>query len=131
MLAEKLQCDEDELTEKGYVVASAGIAATRDSPASPESVELLKRKGIDLRGHASQPLTQRLLDQADYVYTMTQRHCELILTSRPEASDRVSLLDREGTDISDPFGGGSDEYERCEAEIERNLRTIISEISLK
>ena len=59
-------------------VVSAGIAAARGQPATDNSVAALKKVGIDLSGHASQPLTQELLDRALAVFCMTESHRSMI-----------------------------------------------------
>jgi protein-tyrosine phosphatase len=76
-------------------------------------------------------LTERLLHQADHVYTMTRTHRDAILEAYPEVADRLELLARDRTDIPDPMGGGMQDYERCEREIERQLRTLLNELPLK
>ncbi len=127
-LAEKLKCSEDELLDRGYLVVSAGLAAGVGAPASPESVELLRRRGVDLSGHSSQQVGDRLLDQADHIYTMTRAHRQAILSARPDLTDRVEVLSRDGLDVSDPIGGGMSDYEDCEREIERHVRALLKEL---
>ncbi len=129
-LAERLQCTEEELFDRGFVVESAGLAAAIGAPASPESIEISQKRGVDLRAHSSQPLTDRLLEQADHIYTMTQDHRDSILAARPDISDRLDLLSREREDISDPIGGGKSEYQTCEQEIEKNIRVILNEMKI-
>ncbi|QDT48552.1 Low molecular weight protein-tyrosine-phosphatase YwlE [Symmachiella dynata] len=128
MLTERLECTEDELSDRGHIVASAGIAASMGGRPSPESVEILQAKGIDLHQHASQPLTGNLLQAADHVYTMTNGHRESILYEAPLAEERVSVLSRDGGDISDPIGCGMDQYVECADQIERNLKALIAEL---
>lgn len=130
-MAKELQCCEDDLVDRGFVVASAGLAAAIGAPASPESVQLLYKHGIDLRGHESQPLSNRLLDQADHIYAMTRGHRDAILSERPELSNRVHLLSADGGDVSDPIGGGMSEYERCQTEIENHVRALLKNIRVK
>lgn len=127
-LSQQLQCAEDELIDRGYVVQSAGLAAANGLPASPESVAILEEKGIDLRNHESQPLTDQLLNQADYVFTMTRQHRDAIVGNRPAVAERVGLLSQDGGDISDPIGGTVIDYQKCEAEIERHVRAILSRL---
>jgi protein-tyrosine phosphatase len=127
-LAERLECDESELEERGYVVLSAGLSAGLGAPASPEAVELLAREGIDLSGHASQPATTRLLQQADVIYTMTRQHRQAIVAGHPELESRVQLLAADRTDIIDPIGGGPEIYETCKQEIERHVRVIVERL---
>src|SRR5262245_59045666 len=128
LLAERLQCPEDELVDRGYMVASAGVAAGPGSPSSPEAVEILAKRGVDLRGHESQPVTPQLLSQADQIFTMTQSHRELLVREFPETAPRVRLLARDGSDVIDPLGAGVEEYRDCAAQIERYLQEIVAEL---
>ncbi|HVW02695.1 MAG TPA: Sua5/YciO/YrdC/YwlC family protein [Planctomycetaceae bacterium] len=128
LLADKLGCSEENLVDSGYVVASAGLSAGLGHPPSPEGVQILAERGVDLRSHESQPLTPRLLNQADHIYAMTRSHRDAILWEYPELADRVELLSRTGHDISDPIGAGYDEYVRCAAEIEEHVRSILAEL---
>jgi len=128
LLAERLACREDQLEERGYTIASAGLSTGVGAPASPEAVDVLRRRGIDLSRHESQPATARLLQQADRIFTMTRAHRETILRECPELDDRVELLSRQERDISDPIGGPLEEYQRCADEIEQNLRALLAEM---
>lgn len=128
LLAERLGCSDDELADRGFIVLSAGLSAASGAPASGEAVELFRQRGIDLRGHASQPLTDRLLEQADHILAMTRGHRDAIVTARPEVADRVTLLARDGGDISDPIGGTPRDYEECQQQIEFHLRAILDDL---
>jgi protein-tyrosine phosphatase len=128
LLAEKLGCQEDELSDQGFIVGSAGLAAAAGAPPSPEGVTILAEQGIDIRSHESQPLTERLLDQADHLYTMTKGHRAAILAERPDLAEVVQLLSPEGKDVSDPIGGGFQCYVDCKKEIEKHLQSIIDRI---
>ncbi|HUQ68986.1 MAG TPA: Sua5/YciO/YrdC/YwlC family protein [Planctomycetaceae bacterium] len=128
LVATRLQCSDDELVDRGYTIASAGLAAAVGAPASSEAVELLADEGIDLREHESQPLTERLLNQADHVFTMTRQHRQAILAERPDLQDRVRVLAEDGSDISDPIGGPRATYVACRDEIERHLRSFVDRL---
>lgn len=128
MLADRLNCSESELTQRGFIVASAGLAADYGSAASYESIAAMRQRGIDLRSHSSQPLSERLLEQADRCYTMTKGHRNAILDSRPDLVNRVQLLSRDGRDVSDPIGSGPQEYAACASSIERQIAQILNEI---
>ncbi|WP_197443480.1 arsenate reductase/protein-tyrosine-phosphatase family protein [Maioricimonas rarisocia] len=129
LLCESLDCEEDELAERGFVVASAGISARPGMPAAPEAVQLLARDRVDLSGHASQPLTEQLLLQADRIWTMTAGHRMAILGSYPHLTDRVQLLSEAGKDISDPIGGGMNEYTSCRNEILECIRQVMTSMA--
>lgn len=128
LLSEKLNCEEADLTSRGVVVRSAGLAAFDGAPASVEAVELLRELGIDLDDHQSRRATASLLLHADYVVTMTRMHRETILQQYPQLGDRVRTVAQDGTDVSDPFGEGIDEYRRCRDQLERNLDTFASRL---
>ena len=130
MLAQRIGCQSDELPDHGYFVSSAGIAASYGSPAAPESATLVADRGANLDAHESQPLTERLLNHADFVYTMTRSHRSAIITRRPEVADRVRVLASDGGDIPDPIGCGMDEYERCRDAIESHLNRILADLPL-
>ena len=121
---------EDELADHGYLVMSAGMSAEPGLPASLESVEVARRSGVDLRGHESQPITERLLDQSDRIFTMTRSHRDALLASFPRLASRVELLSRDNTDISDPIGAPQEEYDVCQKEIEKNLRLILDSLPI-
>ncbi|ADG68416.1 Protein-tyrosine phosphatase, low molecular weight [Planctopirus limnophila DSM 3776] len=128
LLAEKLSCPEEELVDHGYVILSAGLAAAIGAPANPEAIALLADEGLDLRNHESQPLTERLLQQVDMIYTMTRGHRDAILAERPDLASRVRTLSPAGKDIADPIGGGRDVYRSCKQVIETHLQQIIQDL---
>jgi L-threonylcarbamoyladenylate synthase len=127
-LAKRLGCPEQELAERGHLVVSAGLSADVGAPAAQDAVELLAAEGIDLAGHESQPLTERLLNHVDHVYTMTKQHRSAILSGRPDLEQMVSLLSPDQTDISDPIGGGRAEYEACKLEIEHSIQALLDRL---
>ena len=91
---------------------------------------LMRGEGIDLTGHESQPLSERLLNHADFVYTMTRGHRSAVVAHRPDLENRVQVLSRDGSDIPDPIGGGMDEYELCRDTIREHLQAVLSELPL-
>ena len=127
-LSDRLRCAEDQLVERGFVVASAGVAASLGAPASSEAVEVLAQRGVDLSSHSSQPLSRKLFAQVDRIWTLTRQHRDAILRECPEAAPRVELLSREGGDIPDPIGGGMDEYVDCANAIEKHVRALVAQI---
>lgn len=127
-LADRLGCREDELVDRGHLVVSAGLSAAVGAPASPESVELMEDEGIDLTTHESQPLTDRLLNHVDHVYTMTREHRAAILSKRADLEQTVQLLSADRSDISDPIGGGRSEYEACKQEIEQAVNVVLNRL---
>src|SRR3712207_7174432 len=58
--------------------ASAGLAAGYGMPAAAELLALAEELGLNVASHRSRPLTDELLDRADYVVTMTAGHRDSI-----------------------------------------------------
>jgi protein-tyrosine phosphatase len=129
-LSQKLGCNDEELVDRGFVAVSAGLSAVVGAPASAEAVELLMKRGADLRTHESQPLTSRLLENADHIFTMTAAHRSAILAERPDLADRILLLSPTGADVSDPIGGSLNDYAACEEEIARHVRSLVEAIDV-
>ncbi|MCA9081844.1 MAG: Sua5/YciO/YrdC/YwlC family protein [Planctomycetaceae bacterium] len=128
-IARRMDCREDDLLDRGVIVISGGLAAYPGAPASRNAIVLLNEDdGIDLRDHASQPITQDLLMRADLVVTMTAAHREAIVSTFPELRSKTRLLAADGRDISDPVGGDLDEYRRCRDEILGYIEQLVAEL---
>ena len=104
-------------------VASAGIGAMDDEPASAMARAVARESGLDLESHRARLLTRGDVLAARLVLTMGPRQLEFIRVLAPEASDRVFLVsDYASTgesrqEIRDPFGGDREAYRRTLAEL--------------
>ena len=126
-LSEKLNCTLDALPSNGYIINSAGVLAAPDMPASHESIEVCRRKGIDITSHLSKAAMAVELDECDYIFAMAANHCKNIGYISHGALDRCQLLD-EGRDICDPIGGDAKIYGQCAEHIEEALTIRLNEI---
>jgi len=91
-------------------VESAGLSAAEGAPATPQAVEALGRRGIDLSAHRAHPLTPERLERADRVFGLSQSHLETLRAGAPDLADRVELLDPEGGGVDDPYGAPVETY---------------------
>jgi L-threonylcarbamoyladenylate synthase len=130
LVAGRLGCGPAELEANGVMVASAGLSAWGGSPASDPAIAVVGEQGIDLSGHASQPLTERLARQADVIWTMTAAHRAAILAQFPDLADRVWMLSPGRRDVIDPIGGSQETYRRCAAQIREHLESRIDTLGL-
>ncbi len=128
LLSSKLGCAPSDLAKRGYVVASAGMAAGRGNPATVEAVAIGKNYGAELDGHGSQPLTLDLLSRADFVFTMTRSQQSMLSSLRVPGAATPQLLDPAGADVDDPIGGSAEIYHDCAAQIFRYLNERLLEI---
>lgn len=112
-------------------VQSAGVAARSGEPVSEHSVTALKRVGIDIARHASQPLTQELVDNAVAIFCMTEAHQAMIqLRFDPDPSKLFlfrEFMDRgRDKEIGDPFGGPLRLYETCRDEMVEAIPSLVA-----
>jgi protein-tyrosine phosphatase len=128
LLAEQVGCTPAELPERGFVVLSAGLSAMMGGGAASEAVEAAQKWGVDLQQHLSQPLSQALLTQADYVFAMTESHRRAVAARFPRAGVPVELLSPHGQDIADPIGGDQAVYDQCMEQIVACLRERVPAI---
>ncbi|MEM8666444.1 MAG: Sua5/YciO/YrdC/YwlC family protein [Planctomycetota bacterium] len=108
-------------SEDAVRVLSAGLAAMAGSGASPQAVEVMGKRGLDLTGHSSRPLDDSVMNVADLILTMTSGHRSAILAAWPNLHDRVHTLRRDGGDVSDPVGMPVEVYQGCADQIEQEL----------
>ncbi len=126
-LAQKLGLRIDQLEQMGYKIASCGVMAANGIGASAESVRFCTSKGVDISDHKSQRLDAEMLQEADYIFTMSASHKNGIISLLPKAGEKCMLLEGLGN-ISDPIGTGYEVYETCGLRIERAVDKRISEL---
>ncbi|SDI04396.1 protein-tyrosine phosphatase [Alteribacillus persepolensis] len=112
---------------------SAGIYAAQGMPASEGAKTVLHERQIAF-GHASQPLTDELIDWADIILTMTKSHRDIVHQTHPKAMDKAFTLrefawdDKYGADIADPIGGTDETYRACADEIDELLDQVMKKL---
>lgn len=111
-------------------VVSAGVAARSGEPVSENSVVALRKVGIDISRHRSQPLTQKLVDEALAIICMTESHRAMVQFHADPVPRNIYLmrefLDRAADkEIPDPFGGPLKVYELCRDEMVEAIPSLI------
>ena len=127
-LATRLKCSPPDLEDHGLLVMSAGIQAMTGGRATPEAVQVMHDRGLDLSQHESQPLVDRHARFADLILTMTRSHREALLQQWPAVASRTEVLSRDGSDLADPIGGPIESYRRCAEYIDAQLDAWLPEI---
>jgi len=130
LLAEKIGCSSQDLENLGVTVSSAGLEAYCGESASPQAVQIMQERGLDIRNHVSRPLTERFVLEADCVFAMTQAIRDAIIAQWPGAANRVFLLHPDGKDIRDPFGGTIETYRVSADMIEEAILRRLDELLL-
>ena len=116
-MAEVIAADIFKEAEIKSVVSSAGLSVARREPAAEYAAAAAVKNGLCLSGHVSRPVSDDILMQADLILTMTQAHRAYILAEYPQHETKTHTLGRYVTDtdsdISDPFGGSTEDYDAC------------------
>ena len=114
-------------------VISAGVAARVGEPVSENSVLALRKVGIDISQHRSQPLTQQMLDEALAVICMTESHRAMIQVQAEPAPRNLFLFRQFNpvngeNEIGDPFGGPLRIYEAARDEMVESIPALVAHL---
>ena len=122
-------CMLNELARQGghnLRALSAGIGAVDGLPASQGARRAMQRRGLSLEGHASQAVTEDLLQKADLVVGMTPRHTALVRAMGASAP----LYAFDDPPIPDPYGGDDAQYEQAAQDICRQLPALLDRLQV-
>jgi L-threonylcarbamoyladenylate synthase len=128
-LAEKLQCNVDDLDKIGYKVDSAGIIGSSGFPASDEAVVACAVMGVDIKAHRNKALSKELIEESDIIYAMEQIHRDRVIALEPKAAEKCLLLAGD-TGIPDPIGHPQQFYNNCAELIERAVQKRVGELEI-
>jgi len=119
-LAARLGVAPAALHAAGFEVASAGVHASPGAPASDHAQAVMQRRGLNLSEHAASPVLPRHVQGSERVYCLTAGHRQALLALLPPGrAAHVALLDPDGGDVPDPFGGSLERYARTAEVLER------------
>ncbi len=110
-------------------VISRGLSAFENSPASENSIKAIKKYNIDLTSHRAKSLSPDELKYYDLILTMSSNHKNIIISAFPDVKDKIFTVYEfsfnKNADISDPFGGNIEIYEKCLDEIYKCIEEIV------
>jgi protein-tyrosine phosphatase len=72
-------------------VHSAGTMRWR-GPATPEAVQAMRERGLDVSAHQSRGLNPALIDASDLVLGMTRAHVDFVALHCPDAIERTFMV---------------------------------------
>lgn len=122
-----------ELNRRDVEVASAGVMMSDGMGASFETIELLRRQGMDVTGHRSRSLNIDMLNKSDLILVMEKSHEDRIVQMAPWVSNRLFLLKEfarvkdNNLNIPDPIGKSPAFYEQT-LEVIRDAVDKLSQI---
>lgn len=123
----------DRGLESKCKVRSAGVWGLDGSPASPNAVEVMAERGVDITDHVAHAITSADVAEASLILVMERDQLALIRSWWPQYAWKVHLLSEmsgQRKDVEDPYGGPLEAYRRCadllSSYIEQGLERILS-----
>ena len=123
-----------ELGKGDIEVTSAGICAIDNMAPTLETIEVMKKEGIDVSSCRSRCLTDELIKKSDLILVMASHHMDEVIRRVPNAVRKIHLLKQYGLktdvktcedlDIPDPIGGPIDYYEQVLNTIKKEVERI-------
>ena len=108
-------------------VDSAGVCCGYGEPMSAHTTALIDAMGIFFT-HTSQPVTQKLIDDADMVVTMTNSHKQLLVGAvGPDKLFCIDDVTHKG-DIADPYGRDLSAYKKVEKQLRDAMDAIVAKL---
>jgi protein-tyrosine-phosphatase/tRNA A37 threonylcarbamoyladenosine synthetase subunit TsaC/SUA5/YrdC len=134
MMQRKLKERFQNLPVKGIapvIALSAGVSAFGGDPASHGAAAAIRDYGTTLENHQSTQLNSALVEKADLILAMGNRHRQVIISQWPTVAHKVHLISPDGGEISDPFGGQLDVYQKCAQQLDRHTDYWIDQLDVK
>ncbi len=113
------------------VALSAGVSAFGGDPASHGALAAIRDFGYSLEQHQSTQLNAALVEQADLILAMGQRHRHAIISQWPSIASKVHLVSPDGGEISDPFGGPLEVYQKCAQQLDEHTDYWIDRLDME
>jgi len=101
--------------EEDWKIASAGVYAVPNFPATSSARQIAAEMGLDLSSHQAQPITKNLIGSFALVLTMEKLHRLELHQMFPSFANKILMLSETcglEKDIEDPFGFSLDEYRK-------------------
>lgn len=119
---------------KDISVSSAGIDAVPGYPPDAKMVEYLTGQRIPFVDHASRPIRQADIDNADRILVMEKKQADEITWRWPQAANKVELLgryvsaDSAADDIVDPYGRSPYHYRLAQSQISLAMDNLVQNL---
>ncbi len=112
---------------KSPCAGSCGISTADGLTISANAAAVMKENQIDPDSFVSTAATHKIIDEADFIFTMTANHRRALVSALPEYAGKIfTLLGDE--DVSDPFGQSVEVYRKTFEMMRPQLAKIAEEI---
>ncbi|MFA9381640.1 MAG: low molecular weight protein arginine phosphatase [Acetanaerobacterium sp.] len=87
--------------------ASAGLDAKDGAPISENAATVMNEIGINMSSHHAKGVSEEMMQEADYVYTMSSTHRSMLEAMFPKQAEKIQVL---GHPVFDPYGQNLEFY---------------------
>jgi len=123
----------DEKYRRKIRIHSAGINTVSGLRPSKFAIKVMKEQDIDISNHLSVPLTREMIEEADLILVMEERHREKICEISSPSREKIFLLKEFGLgkkeEIFDPIGGSLKSYQECAMEIKEAIKGVVKRLN--
>lgn len=113
------------------IVTSAGTVAPVGSSPTKFAIEVAQEMGVDVSGHRARLLRPEMVEGADLVLVMEERHKERVVEMRPEAEGKTKFLGGYPDikrEIPDPIGRSIEVYREVGLLMKAGVLRVIAEL---
>jgi len=120
--------------KNGFTTRSAGTSAVNGATATPEAVQVMEERGIDISKHASTRVSKTIIENADVILVMSLTHKNILSKKFPGHENKIFIYKEyadtvnESRDVPDPIGQPMEVYRKVRNEIERASEGIIEKL---
>lgn len=122
----------DKCNIEGVSADSAGLSVVPGSIASKHSAHLvLTNLCHDISERKAVQLTSEMIENADLILTMTSYMKQLLTSNLPQFNEKIySICEFAGVEgeISDPYGGSVEVYERTYDQLDNIIGIVLSKL---
>lgn len=120
-----------EQAGRDAVTGSAGTLGLQGRASPPQVLDVCAELGLDVSAHRCRPLTLSLIQHADAIIVMEEKHGDVVLRLAPEADSRLFFLgdyaDEPG-DVFDPIGQPTEVFRQSRDHILGCLQRFFPEL---
>ena len=115
-------------------IGSAGTLRLTGRTSPPEVHEVLGEIGLDVTDHRSRPLSRTLIERADVIIVMEDRHGDSVIGLIPEAEHKLIYLGdylEDPKDVPDPIGQSTSQFRNSRDQILGALKALFPELLIR
>lgn len=122
-----------ELHNKGITdvsVFSRGMVVLFEEPINPKAIAVMENNKVPIEEYNSVQLTQKDVEEADFILTMTLEQKEKVLAEYEDVPVIATIkeVSKEQGEVLDPYGKDAIDYEYCFRELERLVEKLMATI---